>query len=195
MCVNKDSETVTLCIRKRCTVAVCNNSHSKIRDNGISYFNFPKDTELRKKWVHLCRRGGKWNPDSCSVCSEHFLPEDSERDLKSKCINLPITKKLKPTAVPFLKLCKPNTVSENETSTKFTRNYRYVNREKKQIESLLAPEIIPDSTLLEVELPATNTENQPCQNQNMLELVEENNVLKSYPFEENRIIRNKTLKV
>jgi hypothetical protein len=93
-------------------------------------------------------------------------------------------------------LCKPNTVNENETSTKFTRNDRYLNREKKQmVESLLAPEIIPDPTALEVELPVTNNENQPCQNQKILELVAENNALKATIFRKNRILRNKSLKI
>lgn len=181
---------------KRCTVAVCNNSHSKTRDKGISYFNFPKDPELRKEWVNLCKRDGKWNPDSCSVCSEHFLPEDFERDLKSELLNLPSKKKLKPTAVPSLMLRKPNTVSENITDTKFTRNERFVSRENKQIvESLLAPEIIPEPKAVEGELPATSTKAQPCQNQKMFELVEENNALKDMIMRKDRILRNKSLKI
>lgn len=89
---------------KRCTVAVCTNSHSKTKQDGVIYHSFPRDPEMRSKWVRLCGRKGKWNPDSCSICSEHFLPEDYERDLKAELLNLPSKKKLKISAVPSQEL-------------------------------------------------------------------------------------------
>lgn len=185
---------------KRCTVAVCNNSHSQTKEKGISYFSFPKDPEIRRKWVHLCRRDGKWNPDSCSICSEHFLPEDFERDLKSELLNIPCRKKLKPIAIPSQNLSKSTAVCNNETSSdglKSNRNERYVCRENKQlVDSLLAPENISENSSLENQLfPPNNNETQTHQNEKIRELIEENNALKATLLRKNRILRNRSLKI
>lgn len=92
----------------RCTVAVCNNSLAKtkqdVHKNNIKYFNFPKSAELRRQWVQRCRREGKWNPDSCRVCSEHFIASDFERDLKNELLGLPLVLKLRKDAVPSVNL-------------------------------------------------------------------------------------------
>lgn len=48
----------------------------KTKEVGVVYFNFPMHSEMRSQWVHLCCREGIWNPDSCSVCSDYFLPKD-----------------------------------------------------------------------------------------------------------------------
>lgn len=75
----------------RCTVALCNNSLVKMKKNpqtkDILYHKFPKHSELKKKWIHLCRRDGVWNPDTSS---EHFVENDYIRDLKSELLNLPV---------------------------------------------------------------------------------------------------------
>ncbi|KAG8265533.1 hypothetical protein J6590_092715 [Homalodisca vitripennis] len=128
---------------KRCTVAVCNNSHAKTKEKGVVYFNFPKDPEIRSRWVYLCKRAGKWNPDSCSVCSDHFLLEDYERDLKSELLNLPRKKKLKQSVVPSQKLTNTPVCENVKTGNELTlnRKKRYTNRNNKQlVHSLVCPE-------------------------------------------------------
>jgi 5-methylcytosine-specific restriction endonuclease McrA len=71
---------------------VCNNSHAKTiklpSDQKIVYHSFPSEVLRRQKWIQLCRRAGKWNPDSCTVCSVHFKPEDYVRDLKAELLNI-----------------------------------------------------------------------------------------------------------
>nr|XP_026695328.1 THAP domain-containing protein 2-like [Ciona intestinalis] len=54
----------------RCVAGFCSNTH----ENGISLFKFPKDPELRSKWIQQVRRTrDKWFPSPTSVlCSEHF---------------------------------------------------------------------------------------------------------------------------
>lgn len=80
----------------RCTVAVCNNSYAKTNrlppGQKVVYHSFPNDGARRQQWVQLCRRAGKWNPDSCTVCSIHFTPEDYARDLKAELLNIPSKK-------------------------------------------------------------------------------------------------------
>ena len=84
----------------RCTVGACTNSRAKAKKSGnygISFYGFPKDKKLREIWVQRCGRGGKWNPDSCHVCSKHFTEEDYERNLQAELLNLPAKRKLKST--------------------------------------------------------------------------------------------------
>jgi hypothetical protein len=61
-----------------CAAFGCNNRGTK--GNGLSFFSFPKDGQLRKAWIHYCRR---WNFDPTSghrLCSIHFTRDCFERD-------------------------------------------------------------------------------------------------------------------
>lgn len=81
----------------RCTVGVCNNSRLGVKQSGkeVCFYRFPKNKSLRQIWVQKCKRGGKWDPENCRVCSEHFTEEDYERDLQAELLNLPAKRILK----------------------------------------------------------------------------------------------------
>ncbi|XP_058790988.1 peroxynitrite isomerase THAP4-like isoform X2 [Phymastichus coffea] len=92
----------------RCTVAVCNNSYDKTKRAGIKikYHKFPTVQPVRDIWIERTGRGGKWNPDSCHICSAHFKEDDYRQDL-CDFPNKVDTKRLRPTAVPSLFLTEP----------------------------------------------------------------------------------------
>lgn len=67
-----------LCLRSnnmviQCVVYQCTNRQGeRARDNGVSFFRFPKDSKKRKAWVRAINRD-EWVPTEFSrVCSEHF---------------------------------------------------------------------------------------------------------------------------
>uniref|UniRef100_A0A1B6C7I1 THAP-type domain-containing protein n=1 Tax=Clastoptera arizonana TaxID=38151 RepID=A0A1B6C7I1_9HEMI len=178
----------------RCTVAVCNNSHAKTKGKGVKYYHFPKDPEVRSRWVHLCRREGKWNPDSCLVCSEHFLPEDYERDLKSELLNLPIKRRLKKTAIPSQKLTKPQIGTNVKSEKGLDRKSRYAKRNnKKLVNSLICPQNSENSELstTSVLLPTLETDNIK---EKYIALLEENKILKAKLSNKQYILKEKRLK-
>ena len=47
---------------------------------------FPKNIELRKKWIHMCNRGERnWKPRADDrVCSIHFTENDYQRDVRAE---------------------------------------------------------------------------------------------------------------
>lgn len=91
-----------------CAVAGCKNSLVKTKRNQetacISYHKFPKETLIRQQWIHSCNREGKWNPRTSSVCSAHFTNDSYKRSLQAELLNIPVKRRLKPTAVPTLHL-------------------------------------------------------------------------------------------
>ncbi|XP_005808174.1 THAP domain-containing protein 6-like [Xiphophorus maculatus] len=56
---------------KRCTV--------QTRTSGVTFHRFPKETNLRKRWVKAIRRKGFSPNTSTRLCSEHFKQEDFDR--------------------------------------------------------------------------------------------------------------------
>lgn len=69
---------------KYCAVALCTNgSHNQ---PNLSYFRFPLDEKLRKKWKAFCRRADKkFNTVADPrICSQHFLKEDLKKTLSGK---------------------------------------------------------------------------------------------------------------
>ena len=65
----------------------------------VSVFTFPKDTELRARWVSALRRSdSEWNPDSCGVCEFHFRDKDFHQETWKGTERQ--RKKLKQDAVP-----------------------------------------------------------------------------------------------
>ncbi len=83
-----------------CAVAICSNS----KDNSTLYHRFPKNKELRKKWVVACKREDQFNPSTSTVCSNHFLPTDYERDLRNELLGLPVKKRLRKDAFPTVNI-------------------------------------------------------------------------------------------
>lgn len=104
----------------RCCVSMCNNAATKTRyeNYGVKYYGFPKNLIIRKQWVQFCERGKDWVPNfnSISMCSDHFRPEDHERDLQAELLNLRSTRKrsLKSTAVPSRKTVGLQTTDASE---------------------------------------------------------------------------------
>lgn len=96
-----------------CAVSCCKQykKNKTNSSNGIILHSFPKDEELRAKWVNACRRVVRFNPDTCRVCSEHFDENDYVRDLYAELLNINRKKKLKNDAVPHLKLSVEKSVS------------------------------------------------------------------------------------
>lgn len=108
-----------------CSIFGCNNN--SFRQKHLSYFRFPRSEEIRQAWIHRCDRkdsdGSKWKPRKNSViCSEHFTPEDFQRNLKSELLNLSGTKKektlLKDNAIPSLKLFRNRVTASKSRSNR-----------------------------------------------------------------------------
>ena len=52
---------------------------------GVSVFGFPKDRELRSRWLSALRRiDTAWNPEHCGVCELHFLENDFRQETRRK---------------------------------------------------------------------------------------------------------------
>ena len=82
--------------KKICAVAVCPSP----KDSHIIYHSFPKNDLMKKTWVVKCKRDDSFNCRFATVCSNHFLPSDYERDLRNELLGIPQRKKLKQDAVP-----------------------------------------------------------------------------------------------
>ena len=96
-----------------CAIFGCSNhpGHGK----GISFYRFPKDPDMSKRWVTICRRKDTFNVKNARICSIHFLTNDYERNLKHELLDYHPTnvRKLKDTAVPTLHLYNKNTAMGN----------------------------------------------------------------------------------
>ncbi len=84
--------------KKTCAVAICKSP------NEASYHRFPKEKTLQKLWLDCCKRDDKISVESARICSNHFKPDDYERDLRNELLNIPVRKILKQNAVPSLDL-------------------------------------------------------------------------------------------
>ena len=88
-----------------CAAFGCNNRGTK--GNGLSFFSFPKDGQLRKAWIHYCRR---WNFNPTSghrLCSAHFTRDCFERDpfrMMELGVGGTFKRRLKPGATPNVPL-------------------------------------------------------------------------------------------
>lgn len=56
----------------RCAVGCCSETNSK----KVSFFTFPKDARLLKKWIAFCRREDNFNTKTSVICSQHFTGDD-----------------------------------------------------------------------------------------------------------------------
>lgn len=87
-----------------CAIAGCTHHTRHQKELGFTFHRFPKNKELRLKWIHACKRADSFSVNEARVCSEHFDDSDYLRDLKSELLNLPAKRVLKPDAVPHLNL-------------------------------------------------------------------------------------------
>lgn len=96
--MEKVKKKVNNCV---CAVAICPSPKS----SSTSYHRFPRDPVVRQKWLLACRRDDRiFNPQTGFVCSNHFEVTEFERDLQNELLGLPLRKRLKPGAIPTLKL-------------------------------------------------------------------------------------------
>ena len=64
----------------------------KQADNlNIKYFRFPKNPDVKKKWIEACGKENV-NAKTGTICSLHFTEDDWR--LKDRLLNVPITKRL-----------------------------------------------------------------------------------------------------
>ena len=87
---------------KNCVAANCSNTYGQ----GVSLFKFPKDPELRQKWIkNIQRTRANWSgPGEHSVlCSQHFESSCFEVDSELAAqMGIQKRRRLKPDAVPTL---------------------------------------------------------------------------------------------
>lgn len=81
-----------------CAVAGCSNHVRHQKDLDIKFHRFPKNSEIKLKWINACKRADSFSVDNARVCSVHFDDLDYIRDLKSELLNLPIRRILRPEA-------------------------------------------------------------------------------------------------
>ena len=97
-----------------CAAFGCNNRGTK--GNGLSFCSFPKDGQMRKAWIHYCRR---WNFDPTSghrLCSTHFTRDCFERDplrMMELGVDGTFKRRLKPDATPNVPLASPDPEKKN----------------------------------------------------------------------------------
>ena len=100
----------------KCSVMRCRNySTTKNIDSRLKkvrYFIFPKQEELKRKWMSVCNK--PVNSKSARICSDHFT--ESYFKLEDILLNIPLLKRtLKKDAVPTLNLAS----TESDMNKKF----------------------------------------------------------------------------
>jgi len=118
-----------------CAVADCNNSFGK-KENccpSLGQHRFPlKNKKLLKSWVSACKRRDAFKPANSAICSEHFMPDDFERDLKNELLGLPLRKILKKDVLPTIFKSRI-TNNPSSTSRKERADMKRALVERKQI--------------------------------------------------------------
>ncbi|KAF2903773.1 hypothetical protein ILUMI_02400 [Ignelater luminosus] len=79
------------------------------------YHRFPKNKSVRDIWLQKCGRGGKWNWESCFICSVHFRNDDYVRDLQAELLGIARRKLLNENAVPSLFLPNEHVKEEDKS--------------------------------------------------------------------------------
>ncbi|XP_067648173.1 uncharacterized protein [Eurosta solidaginis] len=109
----------------------CNTNNRKTSENKWTFFHFPKDAVMAKKWLHFCPRKDVVNLKTACICEVHFTPKDFERNMHLEmglCTKNP--KKLLPSAFPTRYSASAEKISE--------RHKRVESRARKQlVEKLL----------------------------------------------------------
>ncbi|XP_057303860.1 THAP domain-containing protein 11-like [Hydractinia symbiolongicarpus] len=84
-----------------CVVVGCsNNTFTKNRETNISFFRFPSNITLKKKWLANIKRENP--PKEAKICHQHFENSCFTRDLQNELLNKPLRRLLKDDAVPTL---------------------------------------------------------------------------------------------
>ena len=96
-----------------CAIFGCSNQPRHGKE--ISFCRFPKDPEVSKRWVTICRKKDTFNVKDARICSIHFLTNDFERNLKHELLDYhpTYTRELKDTAMGnnfYIMVCVTETV-------------------------------------------------------------------------------------
>lgn len=87
----------------------CSFQDRQQKESSIKFHRFPKDSEIKCKWINNCRRSDLFSVRVVRVCSTHFDENNSLHDLNSKLLNL-LMKLIKTDAIPHLNLPEYSTV-------------------------------------------------------------------------------------
>ncbi|KAG8291201.1 hypothetical protein J6590_066691 [Homalodisca vitripennis] len=90
-----------------CAYSGCTNHTDFGKTLGISFHRFPRNPQAAERWASACGRTEVFSVLTARVCSEHFLDEDYERDLKSELMNTDRKRLLRHSAVPSLSPSRP----------------------------------------------------------------------------------------
>jgi hypothetical protein len=71
-----------------CAVAICPSPPE------ATYHVFPKNDQIQKLWIELCKRKETINVKTARICSNHFNDQDYERDFQNEILGLPTRKRL-----------------------------------------------------------------------------------------------------
>ena len=96
LCHRENTSSST--IPARCVAVACSNTHC----DRVSLFRFPRDPNIRKKWVKQVQHTrAKWKPTGNSVlCSEHLEENCFEPIIVAQFrFRIKLTRKLKPDTV------------------------------------------------------------------------------------------------
>ena len=86
-----------------CAVYGCKSGYATQKNKAhLRWFNFPKDDQLRKRWIHRLNREDFTVTEHTQICSRHFTNDDYvPDDLNKDKFGRPYKKRhLKKTAVP-----------------------------------------------------------------------------------------------
>lgn len=119
-----------------CAISTCSNN-SRRTDKSISYYTFPKRTDIRKQWIVACKRADSYfNPENARVCSEHFCNEDFVRNLQAELLGyVPNRRCLKEGVVPHRNLPESsvNQYENNSPNCTESETPRQSRSEKREI--------------------------------------------------------------
>ncbi|KAI5704495.1 hypothetical protein M8J75_006003 [Diaphorina citri] len=121
-----------------CSVALCRNHSNSTNQDGLklSFFHFPKNPSLQKKWLEKCRRKDVQNINfsNARICSEHFVNEDFEDLVKARILGVQ-PKKLKAEAVPSNNLLPPASDEAKRPVSKYMqKKYEEAENKQRQVE-------------------------------------------------------------
>ena len=85
-----------------CAVGSLNDSRFVSKGQGISFHRFPTEVSLLKEWLAKTSRVGLAVTKDTQLCSVHFKPDCSERDLRAELLGSKGKRKLNSDVVPTI---------------------------------------------------------------------------------------------
>ena len=137
----------------KCCIVNCRSNYTG--EESTTVFSFPKEEDLKKRWIRFVKRKD-WEPISWSyICIKHFEEKYYEKGKNSKCYSLTIN--MKPVATIFdpKKVINKNSEINNITSPiciprRTPRKRLY---QEDQYESFISKDSVKDFTSLNQSFP------------------------------------------